>query len=68
LRGDAVRSASPKGGKIKQVLGIIAKGRKVVEAGPIYQLREPQVSYLTDFGLENDAIGAENTYFWSVYL
>jgi hypothetical protein len=25
------------------------------------------LSYLTDFGLENDAIGAENTYFWNVY-
>ena len=30
-------------------------------------LREPQVSYLTDFGLENDAIGVENTCFWNVY-
>jgi len=39
------------------VLGIRAKGRKVVEAGPVYQLREPQISYLTDFGLENDAMG-----------
>jgi hypothetical protein len=53
--------------KTKQVLGIRAKGRKVAEAGPVYPLREPRVSYLTDFELENDAIGAENTYFWSVY-
>jgi hypothetical protein len=36
---------------------------KVVEAEPVYQLRVPQVSYLADFGFENDAIGAENTYF-----
>jgi hypothetical protein len=49
------------------VLGIRAKGRKVVEARPVYQLREPQVSYLTDFSLENDAVGVENTYFWNVY-
>ena len=41
------------------MLGIRAKGLKVVEAGPVYQLREPQVSYLIDFGLENDAIGAK---------
>jgi hypothetical protein len=53
--------------KTKQVLGIRAKGRKVVEVGPVYQLREPQVSYLTDFGLENDAIEAENICFWNVY-
>jgi len=50
------------------VLGIRTKGLKVVEAGLVYQLREPQVSYLNDFGLENDAVGAENTYFWNVYL
>jgi len=66
LRGDAVRSAIPKGEKTKQVLGIIAKGRKVVEAGPIYQLRESQVSYLAGFGLGNDAIGAKNTCFLGV--
>jgi len=36
-------------------------------SGPVYQLREPQVSYLADFGLENDAIGVKNTYFWNVY-
>ena len=40
---------------------------KVVEAGPSYQLREPQASYLANLGLKNDDIGAENTYFWDVY-
>ncbi len=50
----------------KQQLGIRAKGRKVVVAGAAYQLREPQVSYLANFGPENDNIGAENTYFWDV--
>jgi len=53
--------------KTRQELGIRARGRKVVEAGPEYQLREPQVSYSDHFGLENDDIGAENTYFWDVY-
>ncbi len=48
------------------MLGIRAKGRKVVEAGEAYQLREPQVSYPANFGLENDDIGAKNTYFWDV--
>jgi putative transposase len=47
----------------KQALGIRAKGRKVVEAGEAYQLREPQVSYPSNLDLENDDIVAENTYF-----
>jgi hypothetical protein len=42
-------------------------GRKVVEAGEAYQLREPQVSYPANLDLENDDIGAENTYSWNVY-
>ena len=53
--------------KTRQQLGIRARGRKVVEAGPAYQLPEPQVSYSSHFGLENDDIGTENTYFWDVY-
>ena len=52
--------------KTKHELGIRGRGRKVVEAGSVYQLREPQVSYPAHFGLENDDIGAENTYFWDV--
>jgi putative transposase len=53
--------------KTRQELGIRARSRKVVEAGPAYQLREPQVSYSAHFGLENNDIGAENAYFWNVY-
>ncbi len=49
-----------------QALGIRATGRKVVEAGEAYQLREPQVTYPANLGLKNDDIGAENTYFWDV--
>ncbi len=51
----------------KLALGIRAKGRKVIKDGTAYQLREPQVSYLANFGPENDDIGAENTYSWDVY-
>ncbi|UCD77290.1 MAG: hypothetical protein JSW26_17925 [Desulfobacterales bacterium] len=43
-------------------LGIRAKGRKVVEAGTDYQLRELRVAYRTHFDPENDNIGVENTY------
>jgi hypothetical protein len=45
------------GEKTNQFLGIRTKGLKVVEAGQVYQLREPQVSYLTDFGLKNALLG-----------
>jgi putative transposase len=51
----------------KQALGIRAKGRKVVETGEAYQLRDPQVSYPSSFYHENDDIGPKNTYFWDVY-
>ncbi len=50
-----------------QQLGIRAKGRKVVEGGAAYQLRESQVAYRADFGPEKDDIAAENTYFGDVY-
>ena len=45
--------------KTRQELSIRARGRKVVEAEPAYQLRKPQVSYSAHIGLENDDIGAE---------
>ncbi len=49
-------------------IGIRAKGRRVLESGEeAYQLREQQVSYPVNFGIEIDDIGAENTYFWNVY-
>ena len=52
---------------IKQAFGIRAKGRKVVESGEAYQLREPQVFHPANLDLENDDIGTENTYFRDVY-
>lgn len=39
------------------------KGQKVFEAGQAYQLREKEVSYMANFGPENDDIRAENGYF-----
>jgi putative transposase len=53
--------------KTKREFGMRGRDRKVVKAGSVYQLREPQVSYPAHFGLENDDIGAENIYFWDVY-
>jgi hypothetical protein len=41
--------------------------QKVAGTGEAYQLREPRVSYPSNFGPENEDIGAENTYFWDTY-
>ena len=55
--------------ELAQCIAIIDKiiDEEVVEAGETCQLREPQVSYPANLGLENDDIGTENTYFWGVY-
>jgi len=51
--------------RTKEELGISAKGRKVLESGEVFQLREPTVSYNLDFGTKNNDIGGENGYFWN---
>ena len=53
---------------IKSELGGKAKGRKNLEAGEAYQLREPSIPYGDDLRVEKDTIGPENTYFWDVNL
>ena len=50
--------------RTKETLGIRAKGRKVVESGELFQLRESEASYYVDFGIKNDDIGYENSYLW----
>ena len=37
----------------------------VLESEEAFQLREPGVSYLVDFGLKNNDIGAQNGYLWN---
>jgi hypothetical protein len=37
----------------------------VLESAEAFQLREPGVSWLIDFGPKNNDIGAENGYFWN---
>ena len=51
--------------RTKKELGARAKGRVVLESAEAFQLREPGVSYLVNFGPKNDDIGAENVYFWN---
>ena len=52
---------------VKTLLGALARGRKVREAVEAYQLREPSAPYGDHFGVKNEGIGPENTYYCNVY-
>ena len=51
--------------RTKHLLGIKAKGRAVLSTGDTYEVREPEVGYRVDFGLEKNDIGVENAYSWN---
>jgi hypothetical protein len=51
---------------VKALLGFRAKGREVIGGNERYQLREGFAPYKALFGVENDDIDLENTYFWGV--
>ena len=51
--------------RTKHLLGIRARGRKVLSIGDMYQLREPEAGYRADFGPRNSDIEAENEYSWN---
>lgn len=50
--------------KLKELLGFRAKGRRVMEAGEGYQVREGSAPYNVLFGAEKEDIDSEDTYFW----
>jgi len=54
--------------RVKSILGALALGRKNIEAGKSYQLREPSVPYNVYLGGKKSDIGSENTYFWNVNI
>ena len=54
--------------RIKSIMGVLAIGRKSIEVGESYQLREPSIPYGARFGAKKCDIGPENTYFWDVIL
>ena len=54
--------------KLKSLMGVLAIGRKSIEAGETNQLREPAISYSVHFGGKKGDIGPENTYFGDVNL
>jgi len=48
----------------KNILGMKAKGRKKINSGKGYELREPLAPYNTNFASENNALRLKNTYYW----
>ena len=50
----------------KQRLGTRAIGRKVLDTGASYELREPESPYNSDFGPESANLRLKNTYFWKI--
>ena len=50
--------------RVKSLMGVLTIGRKSIEAGESYQLREPAVPYKAHFGTQKCDIEPENTYFW----
>ena len=49
--------------EIKGKLNVRAKGRKAIDAGTTFQLREPVSLYKTVLGIKKEDIGHENTYY-----
>ena len=47
---------------------ILAKGRKAMKSGKVFQLREEESSYNINSGIKNNDIGGENSYFWNSNL
>jgi hypothetical protein len=51
-------------GRINGELGIRAKGRKLLDSGGSFQLREASIPYNVNFEDENNDIGVEDSYLW----
>ncbi|MCD6388785.1 MAG: hypothetical protein J7L69_05185 [Desulfobulbaceae bacterium] len=51
---------------IKGKMGIMAKGRKIIETNGICQLREEMAPDMADFGRGKEDIRDQNMYFWDV--
>jgi len=54
--------------RVKPILGALALGRKSIETGGSYHLREPSIPYGAHFGVKKGDIGPENTYYWDVSI
>jgi putative transposase len=51
---------------IKERLGILASGRKILETNDGFELREDVEGYIANSDIKNDDIAPENTYFGSI--
>ena len=51
----------------KDLLGVKAKGRRVLGEDEAYEVREPAAPYGGDFTPKNSSLRLNNTYFWNVY-
>ena len=51
--------------KVNSLMGVLAIGRKSIEARESYQLREPPIPYGDHFGVKKREIGPENTFVWA---
>jgi hypothetical protein len=49
------------------MLGIKAKGRKIIGREKSYELREAAASYGGDFAPENGHLSLKNAYYWDDY-
>ncbi len=54
--------------RIKEKLGILAKGRKIIESDDGFQLRENKATYNADFDIKKDDIAGKNVYLWDINL
>ena len=50
---------------LKVLMGGMAVGRKVLETGESFQLKEVQYPSNVHFGVKKSDIGAQNTYVWN---
>ena len=53
---------------IKEKLGILAKGRKILKNDGGFHLREEMGIYIANSDIDNDNISSMNTYYWDVNL
>jgi hypothetical protein len=51
---------------VKNLLGIRAKGREVIEGAKGYPLREEAPGYQALFEVKNSDIGLDNAYLWDI--
>jgi putative transposase len=51
---------------IKEDVGVLAKGRKIMENDGITQLREEEGIYIVNSGGKKNDIGAKNIYLWDI--